>query len=528
MSDFGTSIKKSFITFGRQLKYAFENPLEIISNYSPTSILIIFMFFITRRLGDIIRVMIYVHKQSLWQSNKLVAEQLFKNILIMDKTQPKNINNNEHIGNFVIEYLLFMIIFIVDFWQNCKEKQSNRIKIENAIQQAMVTVLPLLCIVYFMNIFEWYRRIKTQKWLGDIIEGLLLFFLYNFAMNFREIHQYNVCATTDEKQGEIQKTAQTDKGTGDIVDNEQNVVTDLISDNSNQLDLDYEKSRWLSAQWDTNLNANYQSLNTLYGVGSGGGGGSGAGSGGDGVTGGTYGGTGGLYYTKTIDDANKDKTTDVQTNKDITTDENKQTTPDEDETTVKPVETTPVIKREKSKKSTKSTKKDQITSKNEKNKTTIIILIVVIIVIFIVGGILVYYFMTKEDSIAVYSTPPPQQQPLLTDSMGYAPINNITDPNISGNLPNTTMLSNAPLNTTGYISGLGNRTGVYGGYGATGGGRLDRSSALNRRLIQQRRNIRPRGYTGGGTGGAYGATVIQPRRQLPRRGISRANVTNIW
>ena len=440
MTDFSVSVLNSLGTFAEQLKYAFLNPSQIVSNYSAASVLIIFIFFITRRFPDLFRVMMKVYKESLLKSNQAVVKQLFENVLVRRKDEV--MKDDENSGSILIEYFLFLVIFTTDFWKTCKEKQSNQIKIENSIQQGIVTVLPLLGLVYFMNIFVAYREKKRYRWLGDILEGLLLFFLYNFAMNFREIHQYNVCAIPDTN--EVISATSSTTTTVSAPPTDEGV-------SSGDIDMDYERSRWISSQWDPSLTANYQNsnLNMLYGGGSGGGGSFGG-------TGGNYGGTGGLYSTPIIPPKTDRKQT-IPDEETTTTTATTTTAPSKPPPPQKTKSTTNKPPPKKTKSTTtkpKSTQTSQPTAEEEsttKTGQTIFIIVLVLIVIIIVT-LLLYYYMQSEETSA-------------SGGMDYSNISMLGAQDVSGlNQSNLSNLSGLNQSNLGNLSGLNqsNLTNISG------------------------------------------------------------------
>lgn len=163
---------------------------------------------------------------AIYKSNKLnkttnndVLVRIFKEILVKSSAVTSSSTSSsadpfQKIKYILAQFIFVLLIFINDFFEVCGNNEY--VKVQPAIGQGIFTLTPIFAFMYLLNSIKTYTNFKQKQyiWAMDIFEGVLVFFLYNFAINFRNINGWNECVTMDQKTIQQGGTGGTNTGTG--------------------------------------------------------------------------------------------------------------------------------------------------------------------------------------------------------------------------------------------------------------------------------------------------------------------------
>ena len=159
------SIILAFKNFGKELQDALQNPIFILKKYSIASIGLIFIFLIPN---------------------------LIKNFV--DIVRRKGISKDKINRGYIIMHILILItVFIIDYYNVCKKQQ---IHFDIALKQGLFTIIPLYLFLFLLQLIPMYSKMRLiyyNSHIANILEGFVVFMIYNWVMNFREKYKYNEC-----------------------------------------------------------------------------------------------------------------------------------------------------------------------------------------------------------------------------------------------------------------------------------------------------------------------------------------------
>lgn len=183
---FNNSINGMFKNLGDQLTKSFNDPTPIFGNYAWESIPMIFLFFISRRLASPLTIYKTFKKKTTTDNSE--------NTTTTTTEEETNDCFTGHLGNMFVEFSLMMISYSISFWSICQEQSHELIHFGNAINQGIATIIPILTIIHFWDSFKFAQKIsKKSFFMYDILQGIVVFLLYNWIINFQRYHQNTVC-----------------------------------------------------------------------------------------------------------------------------------------------------------------------------------------------------------------------------------------------------------------------------------------------------------------------------------------------
>ncbi len=171
MGNFIDSVILTFTDFGAAMKNSFSNLDKLLGKYSYPSFSIIPIFIVSKVLTEAI-------KASTTNDN-------IRNILTTKR------------GFSLIHFLYIFIVFMIDFFIECdKEKSIVSTSLAEGLKQASFSIIPLYgIIIAFVMVIPNYSKVreKVHPVISNILEGVVVFLLYNWTINFRRMNDYNKC-----------------------------------------------------------------------------------------------------------------------------------------------------------------------------------------------------------------------------------------------------------------------------------------------------------------------------------------------
>ena len=163
MSDFFNSIILTFSDFGKDLGDFFSSPLDVLANYSPYSTMIIAAFIVS----------------------KFVTDAIF---VAIDSEVPKRMKER---GFFVLHIVIMMVAFFIDYVNMCDQKFD----FGEGFKESIFLVAPVYIMLWVIQKFPGYSKARSTipAYGACLLEGFVLFMVYNWAMNFRKKFGYIAC-----------------------------------------------------------------------------------------------------------------------------------------------------------------------------------------------------------------------------------------------------------------------------------------------------------------------------------------------
>jgi len=149
--------------------------------------------------------------------------------------------NSFNRGHWIIHLLILLFVFYIDYAIICESNDETKGKLDymEMFRQGVFTIVPLYGFLWSIQRIRYYRNFRhaidnyTTEYIGDILEGLVLFYMYNLTMNFREINGYNNCYPRTAESVETKDK----ESFGNLKETEKNIILEnqQMLDESNGL-----------------------------------------------------------------------------------------------------------------------------------------------------------------------------------------------------------------------------------------------------------------------------------------------------
>lgn len=177
------TVKSSIKSFWDDIFDSFKT-LSIFSDYSYVSVFLFFIF----SASKIFSLGIDLLKKLITSSEKIPKEKIR--------------------GYTFVNIIYFMVIFYIDFYKRCNEKQVLQKNFLEITEQLFLVMIPVYGIWFSLFRCSYHRDTEVMNLILNTVEGVSIFVLYNWAMNFREKYGYSRCSGVTEEDIEAQSKEQ--------------------------------------------------------------------------------------------------------------------------------------------------------------------------------------------------------------------------------------------------------------------------------------------------------------------------------
>lgn len=181
MSSFFISFRNAVGNLGLQFLNTTYNPKGIYTHYSRRSIALTGTFLISNIVEYIINRINESYKYN-------------ENDFLKKKKKKKNNDNELSRGN---QFFQFFYILAVSTWDTVYEchLQGSLPDFFTVIEQGILTIFTIFIIMYLITLFPYYITIGETLpfFVTNVIEGGILFVIYNWVVNLRNRFKYNSC-----------------------------------------------------------------------------------------------------------------------------------------------------------------------------------------------------------------------------------------------------------------------------------------------------------------------------------------------
>ena len=193
------SVQQTLAGFWLDFGDALANPQNLLIDFTPQSWGLIVLFLVSRRIYPLMEWIVQITVDDAVRKKlknlKQSVEGQFKDPMTLG-----DVMTVSHGGHFFFEFVVLFIMYILDFWTICEEREATAIQFGNAASQSFTTILPLLGFFWLFSSFDWHKELRKKvSPLVDLVEGVLLFLIYNFAIHFQDVYDRMVCAHFSEK-----------------------------------------------------------------------------------------------------------------------------------------------------------------------------------------------------------------------------------------------------------------------------------------------------------------------------------------